>query len=108
MYIGQQNPNINPDDIASVEILKDASAAAQYDAQASNGVVVITTRRGSAGQNNFGVNSYYGFQQLPKRIPLAGAAEWQRVAPTASPLTLIEAAPGGSGEPVAPRRPDGA
>ena len=79
MYVGQQNPNINPDDIASVEVLKDASAAAQYGAQASNGVVVITTRRGQAGQNQFSLSTFAGVQQVPKRIPLAGAAEFQRV-----------------------------
>jgi TonB-linked SusC/RagA family outer membrane protein len=70
-YIGQQNPNLNPDDIASLEILKDASAAAQYGAQASNGVIVITTRRGQAGATQFSLNSYYGFQQVPNRLDLA-------------------------------------
>ena len=79
MYIGQQNPNINPDDIASIDILKDASAAAQYGAQASNGVVVITTRRGQAGDTQFSMNAYYGQQVVPKRIPLAGAQEFQRI-----------------------------
>ena len=43
-----QNPNLNPNDVASIQILKDASAASQYGAQAANGVVVITTRRGQA------------------------------------------------------------
>ena len=79
MYVGNQNPNINPDDIASFEVLKDASAAAQYGSQASSGVIVITTRRGQAGQNQFGANAYYGFQSIPKTIPMAGSAEFQRV-----------------------------
>ncbi len=79
MYVGNQNPNINPDDIASFEVLKDASAAAQYGSQASSGVIVITTRRGSAGQNQFSLNTYYGFQSIPKTIPMASAAEFQRV-----------------------------
>ena len=48
MYL-RQNPNLNPDDIASIAVLKDASAAAQYGAQAANGVIVITTKRGRAG-----------------------------------------------------------
>lgn len=76
-YIGQQNPNLNPDDIASIEILKDASAAAQYGAQASNGVVVITTRRGQSGPTQFSFNSYYGFQQVPKRLNLASTGQLQ-------------------------------
>ena len=79
MYVGQQNPNINPDDIASIEILKDASAAAQYGAQASNGVIVITTRRGQAGNTQLSLSTYYGVQQVPKRIPMADAAEFQRI-----------------------------
>lgn len=83
MYLGNQNPNLNPDDIASINILKDASAAAQYGSQASNGVVVITTRRGQAGQNQFTVSAYYGTQSIPKTIPVAGTAEWQRVYQTA-------------------------
>jgi TonB-linked SusC/RagA family outer membrane protein len=79
MYIGTQNPNLNPDDIASISVLKDASAAAQYGAQASNGVVVITTRRGQAGENRVSFSSFYGVQELPKRLPLASASEFQRI-----------------------------
>ncbi|HEY0777845.1 MAG TPA: SusC/RagA family TonB-linked outer membrane protein, partial [Gemmatirosa sp.] len=79
MYVGNQNPNINPDDIATFEVLKDASAAAQYGSQASSGVIVITTRRGQAGQNQFGASAYYGFQSVPKTIPMASTAEFQRV-----------------------------
>jgi TonB-dependent SusC/RagA subfamily outer membrane receptor len=78
-YIGQQNPNLNPDDIASIEILKDASAAAQYGAQASNGVVVITTRRGQSGPSQFSFSTYYGFQQVPKRLDLASSSELTNV-----------------------------
>jgi TonB-linked SusC/RagA family outer membrane protein len=79
MYVGQQNPNLNPDDIASINVLKDASAAAQYGAQASNGVIVITTKRGQSGPSRFTLNTYYGFQQIPKRIPLMSASELQSV-----------------------------
>ena len=79
MYIGQQNPNINPDDIASINILKDASAAAQYGAQASNGVIVITTRRGQAGPSRINLSTYYGVQQIPKRMELADATEFQTI-----------------------------
>lgn len=77
MYVGTVNPNINPDDIQSLDVLKDASAAAQYGAQASKGVIVITTRHGTAGANQFSLNTYYGIQQVPKRIDLAGTPEWQ-------------------------------
>ena len=83
MYVGTQNPNINPDDIASFNILKDASAAAQYGAQASNGVIVITTRRGQAGQTQLAVSAYYGVQQNPKTINLVGSSQWQQIYNTA-------------------------
>jgi TonB-linked SusC/RagA family outer membrane protein len=74
MYLGQ-NPNVNPDDIASIEVLKDASAAAQYGAQASNGVIVITTRKGR-GDNRLDVRSYYGVQTVPRRIDMMNSQEW--------------------------------
>jgi len=75
-----QNPNLNPDDIASIEVLKDASAAAQYGAQAANGVVVITTKRGSSGPNRVELRSYYGFQDIPERIDMMSAQQWSEIA----------------------------
>ncbi|HET7457888.1 MAG TPA: SusC/RagA family TonB-linked outer membrane protein [Gemmatimonadaceae bacterium] len=78
MYVGQQNPNLNPDDIQSVEVLKDASAAAQYGAQASNGVIIITTKRGRQGPSQLSFNTYYGFQTVPKRIDVMDAAQFQK------------------------------
>jgi TonB-linked SusC/RagA family outer membrane protein len=76
MYL-TENPNLNPDDIESIEVLKDASAAAQYGAQASNGVVVIRTRRGHAGNNEVQLRTYYGFQEVPKRLSMMNAQQWQ-------------------------------
>jgi TonB-linked SusC/RagA family outer membrane protein len=55
--------DINPNDIASVEVLKDASASAIYGSRAANGVLVITTKRGKSGQNRVTVNSFFGLQQ---------------------------------------------
>lgn len=51
---------INPNDIESIEILKDAAAAAIYGAQAANGVILITTKKGQAGKTRFSVNYYEG------------------------------------------------
>lgn len=76
----RENPNLNPEDIESIEVLKDASAAAQYGAQAANGVVVITTRRGRPGAARVGVSSYVGYQEIPKMLELADATEWRRIA----------------------------
>ena len=78
MYLSQ-NPNLNPDDIESIEVLKDASAAAQYGAQAANGVVVIRTRRGRAGQNAVDLRTYYGYQTVPTRIAMADARRWAEI-----------------------------
>lgn len=75
MYM-TENPNLNPDDIASIEVLKDASAAAQYGAQASNGVIVIRTRRGVSGENRMELHSYYGYQEVPKRIDMMNTTQW--------------------------------
>src|SRR5439155_522733 len=78
MYVGE-NPNLDPDDIESMEVLKDASAAAQYGAQAANGVVVIRTRRGR-GDTRVDLRSSYGFQAIPKRVPMMNTAGWAAVA----------------------------
>ena len=78
MYLGQ-NPNLNPDDIESIEVLKDASAAAQYGAQAANGVVVIRTRRG-AGDTRVELRSYYGFHKIAKRVEMMNTTEWAALA----------------------------
>ena len=55
-------------DIASIEVLKDGSAAAIYGARAANGVIVITTKKGEKGATKFSVQSFYGFQQA-NRLP---------------------------------------
>jgi len=61
--------DINPDDIESIEILKDASAASIYGARAANGVVLVTTKRGKNGKTEFSLNSYAGIQQVARKIP---------------------------------------
>ena len=75
MYM-EANPNLNPDDIASIQVLKDASAAAQYGARGANGVIVITTRKGRAGETRISAESYVGTQDLARRLPLADREEW--------------------------------
>jgi TonB-linked SusC/RagA family outer membrane protein len=60
--------NINPADIESMEILKDASATAIYGSRGANGVVLITTKRGKTGEAKFNYNFQYGIQEQAKRI----------------------------------------
>jgi TonB-linked SusC/RagA family outer membrane protein len=66
---------ISPQDIASITVLKDASATAQYGARGSNGVIVVTTKTGSEGKTTFTFNSSVGFQNdaYNKRDVLTGA-----------------------------------
>jgi TonB-dependent starch-binding outer membrane protein SusC len=77
---GNQQPNalsdLNPADIASLEILKDAASAAIYGARASNGVVLITTKRGKAGKSKISINSYYGQQQAANLLKLVDGPQF--------------------------------
>ena len=59
--------NINPDEIETFSILKDASATALYGSRASNGVVLITTKRAANGRSTVSFNASYGVQQVPQR-----------------------------------------
>ncbi|GAA4780086.1 TonB-dependent receptor [Olivibacter ginsenosidimutans] len=68
--------SINPSDIASIEVLKDASATAIYGSRGSNGVVLVTTKRGSAGQSNISAEGYYGSQTIRHKIPLLNAQQY--------------------------------
>lgn len=56
---------INPSDIESIDVLKDASAAAIYGSRAANGVILITTKKGTGGQTKINLSSYFGFSQRP-------------------------------------------
>ena len=67
---------INPNDIGSIDVLKDGAAAAIYGVRAANGVVVITTKKGKAGQAQVGLNVYYGRQYLRKKLDLLNARQF--------------------------------
>jgi TonB-dependent starch-binding outer membrane protein SusC len=68
--------SLNPDDIESMEVLKDASATAIYGARGANGVILVTTRRGKAGQSRLNVDTYYGVQQVIKKLDVLNAKEY--------------------------------
>jgi TonB-linked SusC/RagA family outer membrane protein len=67
---------VNPNDVESIEVLKDASATAIYGSRGANGVIIVTTKRGKSGKAVIGLSSYYGVQSLLKKIPLANATEY--------------------------------
>ena len=75
---GAGNPldNINPNDIESIEVLKDAAAAAIYGSRAANGVVLITTKKGRKGAAQITVNSYAGLSTRAKKLDLLSGDEW--------------------------------
>ncbi len=67
---------LNNSDIESIDILKDAASAAIYGSQASNGVVLITTKSGKAGHSQVYFDGYYGVQNLAKSVDLLGSEDY--------------------------------
>jgi len=73
-----QNPlaNLNPNDIESIQVLKDASTASIYGSRGSNGVIIITTKRGKkGGAPSFSYNSFFGSQSVANKLDLMNSAE---------------------------------
>jgi TonB-linked SusC/RagA family outer membrane protein len=68
--------NINPGDVESIDILKDASASAIYGSRGSNGVVLITTKKGKKGKSTIVYESYTGFQQVTKYLDVFNLKEY--------------------------------
>ena len=71
---------INPQDIESVTILKDASSTAIYGSRGSNGVLLVTTKQGKAGGDNINLNVYNGWQSVPKYIKMLDASQYADLA----------------------------
>lgn len=67
---------ISPNDIENISVLKDASSAAIYGARASNGVVIVTTKRGKNGAPRVNINAYTGIQTSQHLIPMANTAQY--------------------------------
>lgn len=76
MENGLQNVDIN--DIASIDVMKDASATAIYGAQGSNGVIIITTKTGKAGKTEVNYNSYVSFEKLGKKLPVLNILDYTK------------------------------
>ena len=75
---GNTNPlaGINPSDILTMDILKDASATAIYGSRASNGVIMITTKRGKAGEATITYDGYVGWQAMPKKLDVLNLRQY--------------------------------
>jgi TonB-linked SusC/RagA family outer membrane protein len=68
---------LNPNDIESMQVLKDASAAAIYGTRGSNGVIIITTKRGKSGKMKVDLDNYVGMQTLPGSIDMLNAQQYE-------------------------------
>lgn len=71
--------DINPNDIESIEILKDGASTAIYGSRAANGVVLITTKRGKQGKAKITVNAYSGFSKITRKLSVLNASQWREV-----------------------------
>ena len=68
--------NLNPNDVESIQVLKDASAAAIYGSRGANGVIIVTTKRGKAGKGQLNIDVYRGVQQVIGGIDMLNAAQF--------------------------------
>lgn len=71
--------DFNSQDIESVEVLKDAAAQAIYGARASNGVILVTTKKGAEGKTSVDINAYAGAQMVKRNFDLYSGAEWAQL-----------------------------
>ncbi|MFC3197717.1 SusC/RagA family TonB-linked outer membrane protein [Parapedobacter deserti] len=74
-----ENPAINPADIESIDVLKDAASTSIYGSRGSNGVIMITTKRGKAGAPRINYDGYQGFQTISKAIPVLDPYEFVKL-----------------------------
>lgn len=77
--VGGDINTLNPADIESIDVLKDAASAAIYGAQAANGVVLITTKSGKEGKANITYDGYFGWQNVEKYTPMLNAKQYMTI-----------------------------
>ncbi len=76
MFISTLGADFNPNDIKSIQVLKDAAATALYGSRGMNGVIIVTTKRGRSGPLKVDYDFYYGFQDIAKKLPLTNAEQF--------------------------------
>jgi TonB-linked SusC/RagA family outer membrane protein len=77
--IGGDINSLNPADIESIDVLKDAASAAIYGAQAANGVVLVTTKNGRAGKSEISFDTYYGWQNVARKANMLNSQEYMTI-----------------------------
>lgn len=70
---------LNPSDVESVDILKDAASAAIYGARAADGVILVTTKKGKSGTPQLTYDFYYGISNAPRKVPMLNAQEYAMI-----------------------------
>lgn len=83
--------SINSADIETVDVLKDASATAIYGSRGANGVILITTKKGTANESSIHYDGYYGVQEVIRTLPLLTAGEWWQLRKDAAANTSATA-----------------
>ncbi len=77
--IGGDISTLNPADIESIDVLKDAASAAIYGAQAANGVVLITTKQGKEGKAKITFDGYFGWQSAPRKMKMLNSKQYMTI-----------------------------
>lgn len=85
---------LNPEDIESIEVLKDASSAAIYGLRGANGVIVVTTKKGKEGKTNINAKAYFGVQKVSHKIEMMDAYEYANFMTTARNNYWVDLNPG--------------
>lgn len=89
---------INPNDIESIDVLKDAAAQAIYGSRGGNGVVIITTKKGKAGEGKITYDTYFGRQYIPKKLSVMNLREYATFQNAV--ITEINAVTGSNQQPI--------
>ncbi len=71
--------DINPMDIESIEVLKDGASTSIYGSRATNGVILITTKRGKSGKVKVNINAFTGYSQLTHKLSVLNASQWREI-----------------------------
>lgn len=87
---------INPNDIETIDVLKDASSTAIYGSRGANGVVIVTTKKGKRGEGKITYDGWYGFQEFANTVPRMGAKDIFDLRVDAYANAYIDANPGGN------------
>lgn len=88
--------NLNPNDIESLEVLKDASSAAIYGSRGSNGVIIVTTKSGKKDKLTVSYDGYYGVEKVSKKIDMLSAYEFAVMAKEGHDNAYYDLHPGGT------------